>query len=41
MSMSSQVDMSMNIKFDVAMNRGFAEIKKYLERLHGRLLNPK
>jgi hypothetical protein len=29
-SVATQVDMSMNIKFDMAMNRGFTGIRKYL-----------
>lgn len=37
MSVSSQVDMKMPLKPDIAKNRGFAEIRKYLDRVYNHI----
>lgn len=36
-SVSSQVDMKIPLKIEIAKNRGFGEIRKYLDKVHGHL----
>lgn len=36
-SISSQVDMKTNLKADMVKNRGFTEIRKYLDKIHNHL----
>lgn len=38
-SVSSTTDMKIPIKLEIAKNRGFAEIRKYLDRVHQHLTN--
>ena len=36
-SVYSQIDMKIPIKMEIAKNRGFAEIRKYLDKVHTHL----
>lgn len=38
-SVSSQVDMKIPIKLQIAKNRGFAEIRKYLDKVYNHIKN--
>jgi hypothetical protein len=38
-SVSSQIDMKMAIKLEIAKNRGFAEIRKYLDKVYNHIKN--
>ncbi len=40
-SVFSQTDMKMNLKFEIAMQRGFAEIRKYLQKVYDALVMAK
>lgn len=35
----SQIDMKIPIKLEIAKNRGFAEIRKYLDKVHTHIKN--
>jgi selenocysteine-specific translation elongation factor len=36
-SVSSQIDMKMSIKLEFTKNRGFAEIRKYLDKVYNHI----
>jgi hypothetical protein len=36
-SVSSQIDMKIPIKLEIAKNRGFAEIRKYLDKVYNHI----
>lgn len=38
-SVYSQIDMKMPIKMEIAKNRGFAQIRKYLDKVYNHIKN--
>jgi hypothetical protein len=40
-SIYSQIDMKIPIKMEIAKNRGFAEIRKYLDKVHAHIVQGK
>jgi hypothetical protein len=38
-SVYSNIDMKINLKMDLAKNRGFAEIRKYLDKVYSHVKN--